>query len=753
MKENSDWMELWDYDGRWYDWNSATQKKIKITDVKRLINKLVELQENEEKEVSKISYLRSQLPPLYSKEEVEQLVLLTGKEVPKTYWEQLDLFTVVEPKRIEVNRLVNHPLNSGIYGESEDVTNLANQIRISGWVKPLVINLKGQILGGNRRKLAIDLLSEKGHIILEVDIEIKRFGSVEEELQFLILDNASREKTSYQKGREAQYLQMTWDAIAAKSNDSSKLDPQQKWFLEQWNAKKQDLVEKKGTAKIKSREVIGSWTGMSGDQHRKLMKVMWLIDVLHSLDRSQEAEDIIKTLNKDNITKAFLKYQEWLEENPTDYIYTGEQYGELSPNDKVEFCHAIKEDDPNYCRVRLNPKGEAIRVLRKFLIPVNKNDKPSKSKPKRKNAPPPKFGVGDRVIFEESSGVIDSVNPWSGFYSYEVTFDDQSYGPKLRESDLIKDDSWNSDDFGDITRQQETDGQGVIFQEEAEEPPDPDDFKTVAEYDKSYKKWKNKSKSGNVGQKPLAMEDFRVGEFYSNGHSVARLLAKAKRTITLQWIGMGDSPAPMGCDYYPQEGIEADIESEVFESLQTYRFDPFEPPAYVERKLQPGDLVCPKWNKSTQRGRGFVVGYSDGLVIYQEDESGEEHRLSDEKLFLLSKDGFSIGDRVIRLISGFPWQPQAEGRILALFSTCCDVRFEGFEFPCRLMYAWIDKAVKQLDIEIEVESERGLKDLESCNNLSELRKLLDSDWFKSLEEADFKAIIEDLWLKSFKEKF
>ena len=343
MKENSNWMELWGDDGRWYDWNSATQKMVKITDVKRLINKLIELLGKETGEASKITYLRSQLPPLYTYEEVETLEALIEKAVTKTYWDELDLFTVEEPRRIEVKKLVNHPFNAGIYGESEDVSELANQIKISGWVKPLVINLKGEILGGNRRKLAIGLLAGKGYIISEVDIEIKRFGSSEEELQFLILDNASRDKTPYQKGREAQYLQMTWEAIAAKK--TSELNPEQQWFIEQWNAKRKDVSEKKGTAKIKTRDVIGAFTGMSGDQHRKLMKVMWLVDVLNALERHQESGELVTELNK-SITRAFAKYQEWQEENPTDYLYTGERYGKLSPNDKVEFCHTLKDSSP-----------------------------------------------------------------------------------------------------------------------------------------------------------------------------------------------------------------------------------------------------------------------------------------------------------------------------------------------------------------------------------------------------------------------
>jgi len=53
--------------------------------------------------------------------------------------------------QVEIRLLVPHPCNASIYGEDEDVSSLVESIRISGWIKPLVVTPSYTIISGHRR--------------------------------------------------------------------------------------------------------------------------------------------------------------------------------------------------------------------------------------------------------------------------------------------------------------------------------------------------------------------------------------------------------------------------------------------------------------------------------------------------------------------------------------------------------------------------------------------------------------------------
>ncbi|HEY9831638.1 MAG TPA: ParB N-terminal domain-containing protein [Stenomitos sp.] len=61
----------------------------------------------------------------------------------------LSVFSQVDPRLLRA-----HPRNSSIYGE-EDVTELVELIRQSGWIKPLVITSSLSIISGHRRWKAV----------------------------------------------------------------------------------------------------------------------------------------------------------------------------------------------------------------------------------------------------------------------------------------------------------------------------------------------------------------------------------------------------------------------------------------------------------------------------------------------------------------------------------------------------------------------------------------------------------------------
>lgn len=99
-----------------------------------------------------------------------------------------------------------HPRNAGIYGE-DDITELAERIAASQWIKPLVVTPQNVIISGHRRwRAALKLNTPL------IPIERRAFESETEELEALLLENANREKTTVQKVREGE----VWREIEAE---------------------------------------------------------------------------------------------------------------------------------------------------------------------------------------------------------------------------------------------------------------------------------------------------------------------------------------------------------------------------------------------------------------------------------------------------------------------------------------------------------------------------------------------------------
>lgn len=109
-----------------------------------------------------------------------------------------------EVQLIPIELLDPHPINSKIYGESEDVTSLAESIAENGLqesftVSP-VITPKGtryEVIHGHRRRLACLKVG-----IESVPCKIKVYESKEDEIAALLSGNEYREKSIEQKARE-----------------------------------------------------------------------------------------------------------------------------------------------------------------------------------------------------------------------------------------------------------------------------------------------------------------------------------------------------------------------------------------------------------------------------------------------------------------------------------------------------------------------------------------------------------------------
>jgi hypothetical protein len=50
-------------------------------------------------------------------------------------------------------------------------------------------------------------------------------------------------------------------------------------------------------------------------------------------------------------------------------------------------------------------------------------------------------------------------------------------------------DRWNPKHFGEVPRKIESSGQVSIFWDDSEEPPDPDDFASIKQFEEAWEQW------------------------------------------------------------------------------------------------------------------------------------------------------------------------------------------------------------------------------------------------------------------------
>jgi len=103
--------------------------------------------------------------------------------------------------KIDINLLQENPINKEIYGvdDSVQLAELVEKIRVSGYIKPLIINRNYLIISGHRRYRAAKILGMK-------EIEIEMICKDEnQELEILLAENFFREKSVLQRVNEGEY--------------------------------------------------------------------------------------------------------------------------------------------------------------------------------------------------------------------------------------------------------------------------------------------------------------------------------------------------------------------------------------------------------------------------------------------------------------------------------------------------------------------------------------------------------------------
>ncbi|MGA3015257.1 MAG: ParB N-terminal domain-containing protein [Bacteroidales bacterium] len=103
--------------------------------------------------------------------------------------------------KVDINLLKEHPLNKEIYGmdNEEQVIELVEKIRNSGWIKPIIITKDFTIVSGHLRTRAAKQLG-----YTEIDCEFID-GDPDKQLELLLNENAYRTKTTLQKTKEGEY--------------------------------------------------------------------------------------------------------------------------------------------------------------------------------------------------------------------------------------------------------------------------------------------------------------------------------------------------------------------------------------------------------------------------------------------------------------------------------------------------------------------------------------------------------------------
>lgn len=277
-----------------------------------------------------------------------------------------------EYRKMKVSELKPHPKNMEIYGQNENISDLVEKIKRSGQVHTLVVTSKGVVLAGHRR---LKVCKELG--IKEVDVEIRDFDTPEQEIEYLIDNNATREKTNEQKAREAAILKQALSALAEKrkksklkqnqSSDVPILAPR----IEQ-SADTPILAERREDDSItgKTRNIVAQRVGLkSGQEVDRAIKTINKIDELREKGREEDADFLKDVMNNGSISSAenLAKHIDNIKipEEEKEKIRAGRK----SPN---SFIKREKKDAEIQKKVKLAETTGKVKILENELLGIQR---------------------------------------------------------------------------------------------------------------------------------------------------------------------------------------------------------------------------------------------------------------------------------------------------------------------------------------------------------------------------------------------
>jgi len=316
--------------------------------------------------------------------------------------------------QVAVNQLQPHPRNSSIYGE-EDLSELVELIRFSGWVKRLVVTPNYTIISGHRRWKAVSLLGWG-----TVPVEYREFENELAELEALLLENASRLKTTEQKVREGEAWRELEESIAKIRQTANLKIGNQTPVRENFPTRERGRVH----------DAIAARVGLgSGRTYSKAAKVVSQIDEETNQGHREIAQVLRKVLNEQSVDAAhtLLKKSPQERQAIADLIASGKAKSTFQARQMVrqnncgEFNNPqsatlagfsagdwVTVNDNSQSKTYIGLKGQVEQILAvENHISVNLEDAPDKVRfyPNEltlvtKATPPCPFRVGDIVFVD-----------------------------------------------------------------------------------------------------------------------------------------------------------------------------------------------------------------------------------------------------------------------------------------------------------------------------------------------------------------
>lgn len=289
----------------------------------------------------------------------------------------------LEPGFYEIDplKLKHHPANPKIYGEDEDVSDLVELIAKYGIKRRLIVNTEGEIISGNRRRRSAIRLK-----FSTLPIEVVDLKSREEELELLLLENATRTKTVFQKVREGECWQdIERDRAAAR-----------KKATQNNNAAKADQENFPGLgSKGQSRDAIASRVGLgSGRNYQKATKVVEEIDKLTDLGKTSLASGLKKILNSGSIDSAHKLLKQSKSDREKIFELVGKDEA-LTVKEAQKLLEHGQIPDTNASLL-----GVGMRVLVKENAPIAAKEKGSITSFPNYNKAIVDFGAGRRELID-----------------------------------------------------------------------------------------------------------------------------------------------------------------------------------------------------------------------------------------------------------------------------------------------------------------------------------------------------------------
>ena len=291
-----------------------------------------------------------------------------------------------EHRRMKISDLKPHPKNEEIYGRNENISDLVEKIKRSGQVHTLVATSKGIVLAGHRRLRACKELGIK-----EVDVEIIDFDTPEQEVEYLIDNNATREKSNEQKAREAVILKQTL-AILAEKRKKSKLKQNSLINRSSDSVIQGDMTDVPNSAPRnnpptdttnlagrgeddsvtgKTREVVAKKVGLkSGHEVDRAINTIKKIDELKKEGRDEDAELVTDVMNNRGISAA-----DSLAKNIDNMCLSEEEKedvrsGKKSPNSFIKKNE--KKEERQKPEEKLPESSDKVKNLEDALLSIQK---------------------------------------------------------------------------------------------------------------------------------------------------------------------------------------------------------------------------------------------------------------------------------------------------------------------------------------------------------------------------------------------